>query len=544
MSKQIFYQETARKKLKAGVDKLADAVKITLGPKGRNVVLDKGFGVPTITNDGVTVAKEVELEDRTENLGAEIVKEVAEKTNDIAGDGTTTAVVLAQAIIAAGLKNVAAGADPMALKRGIEKAKDKVIESLKQMAKPISGKNEIAQVATISAADEEIGNLIAQVIDEVGKDGVVTVEESQKLGLEKEVVKGLQFDKGYVSAYMVTNLERMKAELEDPYILVTEKKISSLQEILPVMEKVAQTGKKDLVIIAEEIEGDALATMVVNKLRGTFNCLAVKAPGFGDRRKEQLLDIAAVVGGQMISEELGLKLENIDLKMLGSARKVVADKENTTIIEGKGKKEEIDSRIQQIRNELKTTTSDFDKEKLQERLAKLAGGVAVIKVGAATEVEQKSKQHKTEDALNATRAAIEEGVVPGGGVALLRCLPALAEIKLSGDEKTGADILKRALEEPIRQIVQNAGLDGAVVCEEVKKRQDGFGFDAAAMEYKDLIEAGIIDPTKVVRTALENAVSAASMLLTTEAVIAEKPEDKKQHGMSGGMGGMGMGEDY
>ena len=541
MAKQIFYQEVARKKLKAGVDKLADAVKITLGPKGRNVVLDKGFGVPTITNDGVTVAKEVELEDRTENLGAEIVKEVAEKTNDIAGDGTTTAVVLAQAIIAAGLKNVAAGADPMALRRGIEKAKDKVVEALKRMAKPISDKTEISQVATISAADQEIGNLIALVIDEVGKDGVVTVEESQKLGLEKEVVKGLQFDKGYVSAYMVTNVERMKAELEDPYILVTEKKISSLQEILPVMEKVAQIGKKDLVIIAEEIEGDALATMVVNKLRGTFNCLAIKAPGFGDRRKEQLQDIAAVCGGQMISEELGLKLENIDLKMLGSARKVVADKENTTIIEGKGKKEEIEARIQQIRNELKTTTSDFDKEKLQERLAKLAGGVAVIKVGAATEVEQKAKQHKTEDALNATRAAIEEGIVPGGGVALLRCLPALAEVKLTGDEKTGIDILKRALEEPIRQIAQNAGLDGAVICEEVKKKEAGFGFDAQAMEYKDLVQAGIIDPTKVVRTALENAVSAASMLLTTEAVISEKPEEKKSHGMPGGMG---MGEDY
>ena len=538
MAKQIFYQETARKKLKAGVDKLADAVKITLGPKGRNVVLDKGFGVPTITNDGVTVAKEIELEDRTENLGAEIVKEVAEKTNDIAGDGTTTAVVLAQAIIAAGLKNVAAGADPMALKRGIEKAKDKVIETLKKMAKPISNKTEISQVATISAADSEIGDLIAQVIDEVGKDGVVTVEESQKLGLEKEVVKGLQFDKGYVSAYMVTNLERMTAELEDPYILVTEKKISSLQEILPVMEKVAQTGKKDLVIIAEEIEGEALATMVVNKLRGTFNTLAIKAPGFGDRKKEMLADIAVVTGGQMISEELGLKLENLDLKMLGSARKVVADKENTTIIEGKGKKEEIDSRIGQIRNELKTTTSDFDKEKLQERLAKLAGGVAVIKVGAATEVEQKARQHKTEDALNATRAAVEEGIVPGGGVALLRCLPALGELKISGDEKTGVEILKRALEEPIRQIAQNAGLDGAVVAEEVKKKQDSFGFDAAAMEYKDLVQAGIIDPTKVVRTALENAVSAASMLLTTEAVVCEKPEPKKP-GLPAGMG-----EDY
>ena len=539
MAKDIFYEETARKKMKAGVDKLADAVKITLGPKGRNVVLDKGFGVPMITNDGVSVAKEVELEDKTENLGAEIVKEVAEKTNEVAGDGTTTAVILAQAIIAEGLKNVAAGADPMALKRGIEKAGQAVIAHLKKMAKPISDKIEISQVATIAAADPEIGNLIAEVMNEIGKDGVVTIEESQTFGLQKEIVRGLQFDKGYISPYMVTNVERMVAELEDPYILISEKKISSLQEILPVMEKIAQTGKKDLLIIAEDVEGDALATMIVNRLRGNFKALAVKAPGFGDRRKDQLQDIAIVCGGQFISEELGLKIENIELEMLGSARKVVATKENTTIVEGKGKKEDIDSRISQIRNELKDTSSGFDKEKLQERLAKLSGGVAVIKVGAATEVEQKAKQLKTEDALNATKAAIEEGIVPGGGVALLRGLEVLKNINLKGDEKTGVDILRKALEAPIRQISQNAGIDGAVVAEEVKKNQGAFGFNADTMEYQDLIENGIIDPTKVVRTALENAISAASMLLTTGAVIVQKPEDKKKPDFS--QADMGMG---
>ena len=539
MAKDIFYEETARKKMKAGVDKLADAVKITLGPKGRNVVLDKGFGVPIITNDGVSVAKEVELEDKTENLGAEIVKEVAEKTNDVAGDGTTTAVILAQAIIAEGLKNVAAGADPMALKRGIEKAGQAVIAHLKKMAKPISDKIEISQIATIAAADPEIGNMIAEVMNEIGKDGVVTIEESQTFGLQKEIVKGLQFDKGYISPYMVTNVERMVAELEDPYILITEKKISSLQEILPVMEKIAQTGKKDLLIIAEDVEGDALATMVVNKLRGNFKALAIKAPGFGDRRKELLQDIAIVCGAKFIAEDLGLKIENIELAMLGSARKVVATKENTTIIEGKGKKEDIDSRISQIRNELKDAGSGFDKEKLQERLAKLSGGVAVIKVGAATEVEQKAKQLKTEDALNATKAAIEEGIVPGGGVALLRGLEALKNIDFKGDEKTGVDILRRALEAPIRQISQNAGIDGAVVAEEVKKNQGAFGFNADTMEYQDLIENGIIDPTKVVRTALENAISAAAMLLTTGAVIVIKPEDKKKPDSS--QGDMGMG---
>ncbi|MBI4359222.1 MAG: chaperonin GroEL, partial [Candidatus Nealsonbacteria bacterium] len=508
-------------------------------------VLDKGFGVPTITNDGVTVAKEIELEDKTENLGAEIVKEVAEKTNEVVGDGTTTAVILAQAIVEQGLKNVAAGADPMALRRGLEKASQKVIESLKKMTRAVTGRAEISQVATISAGDPEIGNLIADVIEEVGKDGVVTVEESQKLGLEKEVVKGLQFDKGYISAYMVTNVERMIAELEDPYILITEKKISSLSEILPVMEKVAQTGKKNLVIIADELEGDALATIVVNKLRGNFNCLAIKAPGFGDRKKEMLGDIAAVCGGQVIAEELGVKPENVELKMLGQARKVVADKEKTTIIEGRGEKEQIEGRIKQIRNELKTTTSDFDKEKLQERLAKLAGGVAVIKVGAPTEVEQKGKQHKTEDALNAARAAIEEGIVPGGEVALLRTMAALDGLNLEGDEKTGANILKKALEYPIRQLAQNAGVDGSVVCEEVKKHEGSFGFNAATMEYEDLMAGGVTDPTKVVRVALENAVSAAGTLITTEATVTERKEEKGRPGMAGGMGGMGgMEEDY
>jgi chaperonin GroEL len=530
MAKQIRYQEIARKKLKAGADKLANAVKITLGPKGRNVVLDKGFGPPTITNDGVTIAKEIELEDKIENLGAEIFKEVAEKTNDVAGDGTTTAVLLAQALTSEGLKNVTAGANPLAIKRGITKGTEKIIEALKKMARPISKKEEIAQVATIAAEDKEVGNLIAEVMEEVGKDGVITVEESKTFGLQKDIVKGLQFDRGYISPYMITNPERMEAIYEDPYILVTDKKLSSLQEILPVLEKVAQAGKKELVIIAEEVEGDALATLVVNKLRGVFNALAVKAPGFGDRRKEMLQDIAVVIGGQVISEEVGLKLENIEMKQLGQARKVVSTKENTTIIEGKGKKEDIDARIKQIKKELEATESEFDKEKSQERLAKLVGGVAVIKVGAATEVEQKAKQHKTEDALSATRAATEEGIVPGGGVALIRSLSALDELKVEGDEKTGLNILRRAIEEPIRQIAQNAGLDGAVVAEEVKKKEGSFGFNAQTMEYQDLMKSGIVDPTKVVRSALENAASATSMFLTTEAVVAEKPEEKKEKG--------------
>ena len=539
MAKQILFNEAARKKLKAGVDKIVDVIKVTLGPKGRYVVLDKGFGAPEICDDGVTIAKEIELKDKIENLGAEIMKEVAEKTNDVAGDGTTTAVVLSQAMISEGLKNVAAGADPLALKKGIEKGVKEVIENLRKMAKPISKKEEIAQVATIAAQDPEIGNLIADVVSEVGKEGVITVEESKKFGLEKEIVKGLQFDRGYISPYMITDVERMEGTLEEPYILVTDKKISALTEILPTMEKVAQTGKKDLVIIADEVEGDALATLVVNKLRGIFNTLAVKAPGFGDRRKEMLQDIATITGAQLISEELGLKLENIELKQLGRARKVVAKKEKTTIIEGRGEKEDIEARIRQIKNELKTTESEFDKEKLQERLAKLAGGVAVVKVGAATEVEQKAKQRKTEDALNATRAAIEEGVLPVGGVALLRCIPNLEAMNLEGDEKTALKILKEALEKPIRQIAENSGADGVIVAEKVKGGESAFGFNAQTMVYEDLISAGIVDPTKVVRAALENAASAASMFLTTEAVVAEAPEEKKERG-----GMPPMGEEY
>lgn len=524
MAKQIKYSEEARRKLKIGVDKLANAVTVTLGPKGRNVVLDKGFGAPTITNDGVTIAKEIELEDRIENLGAEILKEVAEKTNEIAGDGTTTAVLLAQSIITEGLKNVTAGSNPLAIKRGLDKGFQAVIEALKKISKPIQTKAEVSQVATIAAENPEIGNLIAEVIEEVGKDGVVTVEESKTFGLQKEIVKGLQFDRGYVSPYMITNMERMEAVYEDPYILVTDKKISSLAEILPALEKVVQTGKKELVIIADEVEGDALATLVVNKLRGIFNTLSVKTPGFGDRKKEMLQDIATVTGAQVISEEVGLKLENVEIKQLGSARKVISTKENTTIIEGKGKKEDIEDRIKQIKKELSETESEFDKEKLQERLAKLAGGVAVIKVGAATEVEQKSRQHKTEDALSATRAAIEEGIVPGGGVALLRCQEALGKAEVEGEEKISLDILRRALEEPIRKIAQNAGIDGSVAAAEVKKMSVNEGFNAQKMIYEDLVKAGIVDPTKVVRVALQNAVSAASMLLTTETVVAEKPE--------------------
>jgi chaperonin GroEL len=526
MAKEIQYDETARKKLKLGVDKLANAVKVTLGPRGRNVVLDKGYGSPVITNDGVSIAKEIELEDKMENLGAEIVKEVAEKTNDVAGDGTTTATLLAQAIITEGLKNVAAGANPLSLKRGLEKGCKLAVEELKKLSKEVSGKEEIAQVATISAEDAELGNLIAEVITEVGKDGVVTVEESKTLGIQKEVVKGLQFDRGYISHYMVTNADRMEAVFEDPYILITDKRISSLQEMLPVLEKVAQTGKKELVIIADDVEGEALATLVVNRLRGVFSALAIKAPGFGDRKKEMLEDIAIVTGGKVISEEAGLKLDKVELDQLGSARRVVSTKENTTIVEGKGGKEEIDFRVKQLKNLIKESDSDFDKEKLQERVAKLAGGVAVIKVGAATEVEQKSKQHKTEDALAATRAAIEEGIVPGGGVALLRSLKALENVEGKEEEAIGLKILKRALEEPIRQIAHNGGKDGSVIAAEILKNEGSFGYDALNDVYCDMIQAGIVDPTKVVRSALENAVSAASMLLTTEVVVAEQETEK------------------
>ena len=546
MAKEIVYSENARKKLKAGADKLANAVKVTLGPKGRNVVLDKSYGAPVITNDGVSIAKEIELEDRTENMGAQIVKEASEKTNDMAGDGTTTACVLAQALIAEGLKNVTAGANPLAIKRGIDKGVDAVVASLKEMSKPISKKEEMAQVATISAESAELGNLIAEVMTEVGKDGVVTVEESKNLDIRKEIVKGLQFDRGYSSAYMVTDAERMEAALEDPYILITEKKITSLPELLPILEKVMQTGKKELLIIADDIEGDALATLVVNKLRGIFNALAVKAPGFGDRKKEMLQDIAAVTGATVVSEQLGMKLENVTIKDLGSARRVVAGKEKTVIEEGKGDKELIENRVKQIKNEIAKTESDFDKEKLQERLAKLAGGVAVIKVGAATEIEQKARQHKTEDALSATRAAVEEGIVPGGGVALLNAAKALDKLQVDGEEAIGINILKRALEEPIRQIAANAGVEGAVVIEKIRQNNGTVGFNAAKMKYEDMLAAGVVDPTKVVRATIQNAASAASILLTTEAMVVEKPKKENpmpggMPGMGGGMGGMDMG---
>ncbi|MBI2042112.1 MAG: chaperonin GroEL [Candidatus Nealsonbacteria bacterium] len=539
MSKQILFSEAARSKLLAGINKLTDAIKITLGPKARLVVLDKGFGAPEISDDGVSIAKEIELEDKVEQMGVEIVREVAEKTSGAAGDGTTTSMVLTRAIISEGLKNVTAGADPLALRRGIQKGVKAIVEYLKSKSKAISQKEETAQVATIASLDREVGNLIGEIFSEVGKDGVITVEESKKFGLEKEIVKGLQFDKGYISPYMITDAERMESTMDDPYMLITDKKISSLQEILPVLEKVAQAGKKELVIIADEVEGEALATLVVNKLRGIFSALAIKAPGFGDRKKEMLEDIAVVTGAKVISEEIGLKLDKIELEMLGQARKVVAKKENTTIVEGKGSKEAIEARVKQIKNEIKITTSDFDKEKLQERLAKLAGGVAVIKVGAATELEQKAKQKKIENALNATRAAVEEGILPGGGTALLRAVSVLEKIELEGDEKTGLNILKRALEGPIRQITENAGLDGAVVVAKVKEMDEFSGFDAQAMEYKNLIQAGVIDPTKVVRTTLENAASAASMFLTTECVVAEKPEEKKEKG--GMPQGMDMG---
>jgi chaperonin GroEL len=530
-AKQVFFEETARKKLLSGIEKLFKAVKVTLGPKARYVVLDKGFGAPDISDDGVSIAKEFELKDKVENLGVEILKEVAEKTSDKAGDGTTTSMVLTYAIAKEGIKNVVAGAHPLILKKGLEKGLERVKKFLKEKSKPVTKKEEMAQVAQIAALDEEIGLMIAETISEVGKDGVITVEESKKFGIEREIVKGLQFDRGYVSPYMVTNVERMEAVLEEPYILVTDRKISALNEILPILEKIVQTGKKNFLIVADEIEGDALATLVVNKIRGILNTVAVKAPGFGDRKKEMLQDIAIVTGAQLISEELGLKLENVELKQLGSARKVVIEKEKTTIIEGKGKKEDIEARIKQIREEIERTESEFDREKLQERLAKLAGGVAVIKVGAATEVEQKAKQKKTENALAATKAAIEEGILPGGGVALLKAQEDLEELAkgLEGDEKTGVLILKRALEGPVRQIAENSGVDGSIVVDNISKNKDfNFGFNALDEKFENLIEAGVIDPTKVVRLALENALSAASMLLTTEVVVAELPEKEEK----------------
>ncbi|MDD4409145.1 MAG: chaperonin GroEL [Candidatus Pacebacteria bacterium] len=541
MAKDIYYGEEARGKLKAGVDKLANAVTVTLGPKGRNVVLGQNYGSPTITNDGVSIAKEIELEDKAENIGANIIREVAEKANDAAGDGTTTATLLTQSLIREGLKNVTAGANPLAIKRGMEKGVAAVVLEIQKMAKPVSTEQDYARVATISAEDEELGNLIAKTIVEVGKDGVITIEESKALGMEKEIVKGLQFNQGYISPYMVNDVERMEASLDDPWILITDKKISSIQEIVPALEKIIQAGQKNVLIIADEIDGEVLATLVLNKLRGTFNVLAVKAPGYGDRKKEMLQDIAIITGGQVISADLGMKLETLELDVLGKARKVVATKDNTTIIEGKGDKKEIDARVGQLKAQISNTESDFDKEKLQERLAKLAGGVAVLKVGAATEVEQKAKKHKVEDALSATRAAIEEGVIPGGGVALLLCQKALEDIKLKGEEKIGLDILRRALEDPIRKIADNAGKDGSVIAAEVKKMAVNTGYNAAEDRYEDFMEAGIFDPAKVTRSCVQNAVSAAAMLLTTECLVVDKPEPKECGcgGHGGGMPGMG-----
>lgn len=543
MAKQILFDEKARQALKGGVDSLANAVKVTLGPKGRNVVLGESFGSPTITKDGVTVAKEIELEGKFENIGAELVKEVATKTNDVAGDGTTTATVLAQAIVTEGIKNVTAGASSVDLRRGIEKGTEEVVRVLKEkVSKPVSSNEDIAHIASISANDSEIGRTIAEVMDEVGKDGVITVEESQEFGIKKELVEGMQFDKGYVSPYMVTDTNRMEAVWEDPYILITDQKISAVNDILPLLEKITQSGKKDIVIIADEIEGEALATFVVNKLRGILNVLAIKAPGFGDRKKEMLEDIAVLTGAKVISEEVGLKLENAEIADLGSARKVVATKDNTTVVEGKGDDAQIKERIERIKNEIKKADSDFDREKLQERLAKMSGGVAVLKVGAATETEMKEKKHRIEDALSATRAAVEEGVVVGGGVALIRALQQMDELNLEGEEKVGLKILKRALEEPIKQIAFNAGKDGAVVVEEVKKHEGGFGYNAKENKYEDLVKVGIIDPTKVTRSALQNAASIASLLLTTEAVVAELPSKKEDApAMPAGMPGMGGG---
>ncbi len=543
-AKQLSYNEDARRLTLHGVDQLAKAVKVTLGPKGRNVVLDKKWGAPTITKDGVTVAKEIELKDPFENMGAQMVKEVASKTSDVAGDGTTTATVLAEAIYREGQKNVTAGANPMALKRGIEKAVEAVVSDLKKHSIPTKGKKEISQVATISANnDSTIGNLIAESMEKVGKDGVITVEEAKGMETTLEVVEGMQFDRGYLSPYFVTDAERMECVVENPFLLICEKKIANMRDLLPVLEQIAKMGRP-LVIIAEDVEGEALATLVVNKLRGTLNAAAVKAPGFGDRRKEMLKDIAILTAGEVISEELGIKLENIRLDDLGKCKKVLMDKENTTIIEGGGDPKAIEGRIKQIRAQIEETTSDYDKEKLQERLAKLAGGVAVIKVGAATEVEMKEKKARVEDALNATRAAVEEGIVTGGGVAYLRTLKTLEALKLEGDEKLGATIVGRALQEPIRQIVENAGAEGAIVVQRVLEKGGSFGYNAETNEYEDLMEAGIIDPTKVTRIALQNAASIAALMVTMEVLVTEIPEKKEAPGMPPGGGGMGMGDMY
>lgn len=539
MAKQLLFNEEARRAILRGVEQLSRAVKVTLGPKGRNVVLDKKFGSPTITKDGVTVAKEIELEEPYENMGAEMVKEVATKTSDIAGDGTTTATLLAEAIYREGLKNVTAGANPMALKRGIDKAVDEIIEQLKRLSKPIKDKKEISQVASIAANnDKTIGDLIADAMEKVGKDGVITVEEAKATETTLKVVEGMQFDQGYLSPYFVTDAERMEAVLEEPFILIHEKKISVLKDMLPLLEKIARTGKP-LLVIAEEVEGEALATLVVNKLRGTLACCAVKAPGYGDRRKAMLEDIAILTGGRALTEDLGIKLENISLEDLGRAKRVTIDKENTTIVEGAGKQSAINGRVTQIKKQIEETDSDYDKEKLQERLAKLAGGVAVINVGAATETEMKEKKARVEDALHATRAAVEEGIVPGGGVAFLRCISALEKLKFNGDEHIGLEIVKRSLEEPIRQIAENAGLEGSVVAERVKHEKINVGYDVLQSNYVDMIEAGVIDPTKVARTALQNAASIASLLLTTEAIVTDIPEKEKTPPMPphGGYGG-------
>ena len=538
MAKEILFDEEARRALSRGVDALANAVKVTLGPKGRNVVLEKKFGAPTITNDGVTIAKDIELEDHFENMGAQLVKEVATKTNDVAGDGTTTATLLAQAIVREGLKNVVAGANPMIIKKGIEAAVAKLVEEIKNNAKKVEGKEAISQVAAISSGDTEIGQLIANAMEKVGNDGVITVEESKTMTTNLKVVEGMQFDRGYISPYMVTDTDKMEAVLDDPYILITDRKISSIQDILPILEQVVKQGKS-LVIIAEDVDGEALATIVVNKLRGTFKALAVKAPGFGDRRKAMLEDIAILTGGTVISEELGRKLDSVTFADLGHARQIRSTKEETTIVEGEGDKDEIKSRVAMIRNQISETKSDFDKEKLQERLAKLAGGVAVIEIGAATEVEMKEKKLRIEDALNATRAAVEEGIVAGGGTTFIDILPALDGVQVEGDAKVGVEIVKRAIEEPVRQIANNAGQEGSVVAEAVKKSDKGIGFNALTNEYVDMIKAGIVDPAKVVRSALQNAASIAAMILTTETLVADKPEPTPPPppGM-GGMGGM------
>ena len=547
MAKDIKFSEDARRKLKSGVEKLANSVKVTLGPKGRNVLLEQSFGAPTITNDGVSIAKEIEVKNRYENMGVQAVKEVATKTNDVAGDGTTTATVLAEAIFNEGLKNVTAGANPMLLKRGIAKAVEKLTEEIANTATPVEGREEVSQIASISAGnDDEIGDLIAEAMEKVGQDGVISVEESKSMGTSLEVVEGMQFDRGYLSPYMVTDTEKMEASLEDPYILITDKKISNIQDILPLLEKVAQSGKS-LLIVAEEVEGEALATLVVNKIRGTFDCVAVKAPGFGDRRKQMLEDLAILTGGRVITEDLGLKLENAEISDLGQAHKITITKDDTTIVEGEGNKEDLKERISQIRRQIESSDSDFDKEKLQERLAKLAGGVAVIRVGAATETELKEKQHRIEDALSATRAAVDEGLVPGGGVTYLNAMKVLDDIKLEGDEGTGVDIVKRSLTAPMRLIANNAGYEGSVVVEKIKELEPGMGFDAMKGEYVNMIKAGIVDPAKVTRSAIQNAASAAAMLLTTEALVADTSDDDDDEngggaapgGMPGGMGGMG-----